>query len=102
MLYKEGEEVNEAGLERKICEHIRSLGGRAFKFVSPGCPGVPDRLCVLPGGRVVFIEVKRPGRKDGLSVQQKKTIGWLRRMGCVTWVINDYEQFLRRLDEEIL
>ena len=94
--------MNEAGLERKICEHIRRLGGRAFKFVSPGCPGVPDRLCVLPGGRVIFIEVKRPGRKDGLSVQQKKIMGWLRHMGCVAWTINDFEQFLRRLDEEVI
>lgn len=88
----------EAELERKICECVRRLGGRAFKFVSPGAPGVPDRLCVLPGGRLIFIEVKRPGRKDGLSVQQKKIIGWLRKLGCTVWVINDYETFRRLID----
>lgn len=88
----------EAELERKICECIRRHGGRAFKFVSPGAPGVPDRLCVLPGGRLIFIEVKRPGRKDGLSVQQKKIIGWLRKLGCTVWVINDYETFRRLID----
>lgn len=88
----------EAELERKICEYVRRLGGRAFKFVSPGAPGVPDRLCVLPGGRLIFIEVKRPGRKDGLSVQQKKIIGWLRKLGCTVWVINDYETFRRLID----
>lgn len=88
----------EAELERKICEYVRRLGGRAFKFVSPGAPGVPDRLCVFPGGRLIFIEVKRPGRKDGLSVQQKKIIGWLRKLGCTVWVINDYETFRRLID----
>lgn len=90
--------MTESGLEQKICEHIRRLGGRAFKFVSPGAPGVPDRICVLPGGRVIFIEVKRPGRKDGLSVQQRKIIGWLREHGCEAWVVNDFETFRRRLD----
>lgn len=88
----------EAELERKICEYVRRHGGRAFKFVSPGAPGVPDRLCVLPGGCLIFIEVKRPGRKDGLSVQQKKIIGWLRKLGCTVWVINDYETFRRLID----
>ena len=91
--------MTEQVLERKICEHVRRLGGRAFKFVSPGSPGVPDRVCVLPGGRVLFVEVKRPGRKDGLSVQQRKSIGWLRRMGCVVLVVNDFEEFRRLLDE---
>lgn len=90
--------MTESGLEQKICEYIRRLGGRAFKFVSPGAPGVPDRLCVLPGGHLIFIEVKRPGRKDGLSVQQKKIIGWLRKLGCTVWVINDYETFRRLID----
>lgn len=90
--------TTESGLERRICEYIRRRGGRAFKFVSPGAPGVPDRLCVLPGGHVIFIEVKRPGRQDGLSVQQKKIIAWLRAAGCVVWTVNDFETFRRLLD----
>lgn len=92
--------TTEASLERKICEYIRHLGGRAFKFVSPGCPGVPDRICVLPYGRIIFVEVKRPGRENGCSIQQKKIIAWLRKMGCTAWVVNDFEQFRRRLEEE--
>ena len=89
----------ESRLEQRICEHVRRRGGRAFKFVSPGAPGVPDRLCILPGGRVIFIEVKRPGRQAGLSVQQKKIIAWLRDRGCEVWVVNDFETFRRRFDE---
>lgn len=91
--------MTEEGLERKICETVRRRGGRAFKFVSPGVPGVPDRICVFPGGRVIFIEVKRPGRRDGLSIQQRKIIAWLREHGCEAWVINDFESFRRALDE---
>lgn len=91
--------MTEEGLERKICEAVRRRGGRAFKFVSPGTPGVPDRICVLPGGKVLFIEVKKPGRRGGLSVQQKKIISWLKSVGCEAWVVNDFETFRRLLDE---
>lgn len=94
--------TTEATLERRVCDYVRRLGGRAFKFVSPGCPGVPDRICVLPYGRIVFIEVKRPGRENGLSKQQKKIMNWLRVKGCVAWTINDFEDFRRRMEDEVL
>ena len=42
---------------------MKRLGGRAYKFVSPGNAGVPDRLICLPGGRAVFAELKAPGKK---------------------------------------
>lgn len=91
--------MTESGLERKVCELVKSRGGKAFKFISPGVTGVPDRLCVFPRGRIIFVELKRPGRKDGLSPQQRRVIGWLRAHDCEVWVINDYEVFRRRLDE---
>lgn len=91
--------MTESDLERRVCRLVKIRGGRAFKFVSPGTPGVPDRICVFPGGKVIFVELKRPGRKDGLSPQQKKIISWLQSKGCEAWVINDYEQFQRRIDE---
>jgi hypothetical protein len=74
------------------------MGGKAFKFVSPGNPGVPDRLCVLPGGRIVFVEVKRPGRENGLSLQQQKTVRYIRRLGQTVWVINNFDDFKARLE----
>ena len=89
--------MREEGLERKVCELVKSYGGRAYKFISPGSPGVPDRLCVLPGGKIIFVELKRPGRENGLSIQQKKCISWLKGRSCRVWVINDYEDFRRRL-----
>jgi hypothetical protein len=59
-------------VEQSLISHIKKLGGIAFKFVSPGLRGVPDRLCVLPipqryrevvNRYVKFVEVKKPGEK---------------------------------------
>lgn len=89
----------ESALENALRQYARACGGRAYKFVSPGCPGVPDRICIFPGGRVIFVELKRPGHENGLSVQQQKTIGYLRKLGCCVWVINDLADFKCRLHE---
>jgi hypothetical protein len=50
--------MTEKQIEQKLCEAIKRKGGLAYKFVSPGRVGVPDRILILPGGRVVFVEVK--------------------------------------------
>lgn len=89
--------MQEKTLEQRICRYVRLCGGRAYKFVSPGCPGVPDRLCIMPYGFIVFVEVKRPGRDNGLSLKQKKIIKQLRAMGQHVWVINDFNDFRERL-----
>lgn len=44
----------ESFLVRKVKEH----GGLCYKFVSPGNPGVPDRLVITPAGRIIFVELK--------------------------------------------
>ncbi|GIP38321.1 nuclease [Paenibacillus sp. J31TS4] len=55
--------MRESAIERKLVNHIRQQGGKCWKWESPGTAGVPDRICLLPGGRVVFVEVKAPGEK---------------------------------------
>ena len=55
-------------IEKDVEQHLRKkvkseLRGMALKFVSPGFAGVPDRIVLLPGGRVVFVETKAPGKK---------------------------------------
>lgn len=55
-------------LEKEIEGYLKKrvekeLGGRALKFVSPGLAGVPDRIVLLPGARIVFVETKAPARK---------------------------------------
>lgn len=87
----------ESTFERALCRYIKSIGGKAYKWVSPGTPGVPDRIAVLPNGRIAFIEVKRPGLRDGLSVRQKKVMAELERLGCTVWRISDIDELKERL-----
>ena len=51
----------EKKLERKLVKAVEDCGAAAWKLSSPGRAGVPDRIVLLPGGRVLFIELKRPG-----------------------------------------
>ena len=55
--------MNEKAIEQKLVLTVKSMGGIAPKFVSPGFDGMPDRLILLPGGRIAFVEVKAPGKK---------------------------------------
>lgn len=76
-------------LERKLVARVVSLGGIAYKFASPGRRGVPDRLCLLPGGRVVFVEVKAPGRKP--TALQAAEQARLAAMGFEVRVVDSLE-----------
>jgi len=80
-------------LERDVENHLRDemkrLGGVAFKFVSPGNDGVPDRLVCLPGGRIAFIELKAPGKKPTpLQVRQMER---LQGLGFCAMVLDSIE-----------
>ncbi|MBD2797204.1 VRR-NUC domain-containing protein [Xenorhabdus sp. 18] len=55
--------IREDVIEKNLVSEIKKIGGIAYKFVSPGRRGVPDRIVVLPDGRVVFVECKAPGEK---------------------------------------
>lgn len=71
---------SEKSTEKYLREEIKKLGGTAYKFVSPGQTGVPDRLVCLPGGKVFFVELKSEGRKS-TPVQKRqqeklKTLGF--------------------------
>ena len=55
--------MREAEIEARLVRGVKEAGGLCYKFVSPGNPGVPDRLILLPGGRILFVELKTPGGK---------------------------------------
>lgn len=73
--------MREEGLEKKIKRYVEGHGGLFLKWVSPGFTGVPDRILLMPGGRISFVEVKRPGAKDGMTPRQKRVACLLRNLG---------------------
>lgn len=68
--------MNEKHIERKLVEAVKKSGGLAPKFVSPGWDGVPNRIVLLPCGRMAFVELKAPGENNAdFADQEKKTAG---------------------------
>lgn len=55
--------MSEKDIERKFVRTVKKAGGIAPKFVSPGYDGMPDRIVLLPGGSMGFVEVKDSGKK---------------------------------------
>ena len=67
----------------------RQCGGMALKFVSPSYSGMPDRLILLPDGKMAFVEVKAPGKKP--RPLQVKRHEMLRKLGFQVFVLDDVE-----------
>ena len=87
----------ERHIEQKLTRAVKSAGGLAMKFVSPGFSGVPDRVVLLPGGRFAFIELKAPGKKmRPLQVKRKRQ---LEALGFSVYCIDNTEMIGGVLDE---
>ena len=71
--------MRESEIEKILVDEIRKMGGRAFKWVSPGNDGVPDRIVVLPGYPAIFVEMKTVTGK--LTSLQRIQIDRLQKMG---------------------
>ena len=70
----------ERKVEKKLTDGVRKLGGKAYKFVSPGNVGVPDRIIVWPDGKIEFVEIKSENGR--LSKMQTAQINRLQEMTC--------------------
>ena len=90
--------MQEKDLERKVCEYVKILGGIAVKWVSPSMVGVPDRICILPNGQVLFVELKSPNGKGRLSVKQKKMLEKLTSLGHRAICIQSLEELKKELE----
>jgi len=65
----------ESFLEKKFVEAVKNIGAKIFKFTSPGMAGVPDRIVLIPGGEIIFVELKKPGEKlRPLQLKRKKDL----------------------------
>lgn len=89
--------MREKTIEQKFREAVKAVGGVAVKFTSPGWDGMPDRLALLPGGRMAFVEVKSPGKKP--RPLQEARHRQLRRLGFRVYVLDDEGQIGGIIDE---
>ena len=89
--------MREKTIETKLVQAVRAKGGLAPKFTSPGFDGVPDRLVLLPGGKLAFIELKAPGKMlRPLQVRRKRQ---LEALGFSVYCIDRPEQIETVLQE---
>lgn len=56
--------LEERQVEKYLCDKVKGLGGLCIKLSPDWYTGIPDRMCLLPGGRIVFIETKAPGKRE--------------------------------------
>ncbi len=89
--------VREKTIEQKLVQAVKSVGGIAPKFTSPGFDGMPDRLILLPRGKIAFVEVKRHGEKP--RPLQEARHGMLRRLGFAVYVLDDGAQIGEILEQ---
>ena len=92
-----GEIMREKEIEAALRTAAKKRNGVAFKFVSPGLSGVPDRLVLLPIGKLGFIELKAPGKK--LRKLQEKRKSQLEALGFLVFCIDSKEEVEVVLDE---
>ena len=89
--------MREKQIEQKLVQAVRKSGGMCMKFVSPNFDGMPDRVILLPGGKIAFAELKETKKKPRpLQIARHKV---LMKLGFRVYVIDSVEQIGVILDE---
>ena len=91
-----GIEMREKEVEKKLVSAVKKMGGICPKWVSPGFDGMPDRIVLLPKGKIGFVEVKAPGERP--RPLQKARHGMLQKLGFLVFVLDDPEEIGGILD----
>lgn len=82
--------MREKQIEKKLVKAVKAVGGICPKLISPGMDGMPDRIVLLPGAHLGFVEVKAPGQKPrALQLRRHKQ---LRQLGFPVFILDDPDQ----------
>ena len=88
--------MREKSIEQKLVKAVKAAGGICPKLVCPGFDGMPDRMVLLPHGRLGFVEVKAPSKKP--RPLQTARHEMLTRLGFKVYVLDSQEQIGGILD----
>lgn len=91
--------LSENQLEEKLRKKIKELGGIALKFVSPGCAGVPDRIILMPQGKIYFVEMKSP--RGEVNPIQKYVFEKFEEVGFKVHILNSDDAIKNFLEKII-
>lgn len=88
--------VPERQIEAALTAATRAAGGLCWKFTSPGTAGVPDRIVILPGPAIGFVECKTTGSQP--RPQQVRRLRQLRELGVPVFVLDHLDDIEEVLD----
>lgn len=89
--------MEEKRIEQKLVKEMKELNGLCLKLSCPGFAGMPDRLILLPTGKIGFVEVKRKGEKPRpLQISRHRL---LKALGFKVYVLDDEKQIKEIIDE---
>lgn len=78
--------ASEKTLEKKLTVGAKRLKGIALKFHCLSFTGFPDRIVLIPMGRLYLVELKSEGKKP--SPRQKIVHGFLAKLGFPVYVVD--------------
>ena len=81
--------TTERDIEQALIRAVRKQHGMCLKWVCPGWDGAPDRICLWPGGKILFAELKKPGGKP--RPLQERRAAQLHELGFTAVVIDSLE-----------
>ena len=80
---------SEKVIERRLYDLVKNRKGLCIKLLTNHLLGLPDRICLLPFGKIFFVELKSTGimpKKIQLYMHEK-----LRKLGFSVYVIDSTE-----------
>lgn len=89
--------MREKEVEKKLVKAVKFNGGICWKFTSPGTAGVPDRIILMPKGRIAFVETKAPGEKPRpLQLSRHRLLS---QLGFKVYVLDALEDIEKIISE---
>ena len=89
--------MREKQIEKELVNAVKAEGGICPKLICPGMNGMPDRLVLLPGCRIGFVEVKAPGKKPRPLQMNRHRL--LLKLGFPVFILDDPEQIPKIIEE---